>query len=47
MAANCMVKAAYLQGAIVVLTVGRAATNPQVHPEADGAEEVQRRDVGC
>jgi hypothetical protein len=42
-----MVKATYLRGPIVVLTIERAAADSQVHPEANGAEEVQWRDAGC
>lgn len=47
MAVDGMVKAAYLRGAIVVLTIARPAADSQVHPEANRAEEVQWRDAGC
>lgn len=42
-----MAKAAYLRGAIVVLTIGRIAADSQVYPEANRAEKVQWRDAGC
>lgn len=47
MAADAMVKAAYLLGGIVVLTIGRIVADSQVHPEANRTEEVQGRDAGC